>query len=156
MSAWWQMHRALAEHFEVPVDHALAAGFSSDRLGYAFGSGYQCAGVAMFPAMDGGSLGAFCATGSGGVHPRAIETGRAMLEPVEEAGGATEYTVVHSKVGDEWLMASVRDRLLETPANVRSAADLEWLVGDWIAEEHGVQTESTCRWIAPLTMIPVP
>jgi acyl-CoA dehydrogenase len=51
-------------------------------LGYAFGSGYQCAGAAMFamaqgsPFFDAGpaALAAFCATESGGVQPRAIET----------------------------------------------------------------------------------
>ena len=45
-------------------------------------------------------------------------------------------------------MASVRDTWIETPASVRSAADLEWLIGTWGAEEHGVQTESVCRWVA--------
>jgi acyl-CoA dehydrogenase len=74
LEAWWSAHRSLAKRFASPVDHAFAAGFSADRLGYAFGSGYQCAGVAMFPAARGNRLTAFCATESGGVHPRAIET----------------------------------------------------------------------------------
>ena len=30
----------------------------------------------------------------------------------------------------------------------QNAADLEWLVGTWVAEEHGVKTESVCRWVA--------
>jgi len=74
LEAWWQAHRALAGRFDTAVDHAFAAGFSADRLGYAFGSGYQCAGAAMFAVAQGDRLTAFCATESGGVHPRAIET----------------------------------------------------------------------------------
>ena len=30
----------------------------------------------------------------------------------------------------------------------QNAADLEWLVGTWVAEEHGVKTESVCSWVA--------
>ena len=44
-------------------------------------------------------------------------------------------------------MASVRDALIETPAAVSSAADLEWLVGTWVAEENGIKTESVCNWV---------
>jgi hypothetical protein len=45
-------------------------------------------------------------------------------------------------------MASVRDTHVETVSAFRNVADLEWLIGAWKAEEHGVKTESTCRWIA--------
>jgi len=75
----------------------------------------------------------------------AIEDGRAVLTP--GAAGVSRYTVVHAKVDGKWLMASVRDTRIEAPAAVRSAADLEWLIGTWRAEEHGVQMESVCRWV---------
>ena len=45
-------------------------------------------------------------------------------------------------------MASVRDTFVETPPAVSNAADLNWLIGTWEAEEHGVKTVSTCRWVA--------
>ena len=78
----------------------------------------------------------------------AIEDGRAAADPPSGgAAGFTKYTVIHVKVNDKWLMASVRDALIETPAAVASAADLEWLVGTWIAEENGVKTESVCSWV---------
>lgn len=78
----------------------------------------------------------------------AIEDGRAAVEsPSGGASPLTGYMVVHAKVGDQWLMASVRDALIEAPAAVSSAADLEWLVGTWSAEEHGVKTESVFRWV---------
>ena len=77
----------------------------------------------------------------------AIEDGRAVVEPAPTgAVGVSSYTAVHVKVDGKWLMASVRDTWIETPASVRSASDLEWLIGTWSAEEHGVQTESVCRW----------
>ena len=79
----------------------------------------------------------------------AIEEGRAVVEPAPAgAAGISKYTAVHSKVDGKWLMASVRDTWIEAPAAIRSAADLEWLIGTWVAEEHGVQTESACRWVA--------
>ena len=70
------------------------------------------------------------------------------LEPAsDDAAGMSRYTAVHANVGGKWLMASVRDTWIEPPAAVRSAADLEWLIGTWTAEEHGVQTESAFRWV---------
>ncbi len=79
----------------------------------------------------------------------AIEDGRAVLEPPPEGiPGFSRYTAVHVKVDGKWRMASVRDTHIETPSAFRNVADLEWLIGTWIAEEHGVTTESTCRWIA--------
>lgn len=77
----------------------------------------------------------------------AIEDGRASVKSGSGvAGGVSRYTVVHAKADGKWLMASVRDTAIVVPAAVRSAADLEWLIGTWVAEEHGVQTESVCRW----------
>ena len=78
----------------------------------------------------------------------AIEDGRAVAAPAPAgAPGISKYTAVHVKVDGKWLMASVRDTWIEAPAAISSAADLEWLVGTWVAEEHGVKTESVCRWV---------
>lgn len=79
----------------------------------------------------------------------AIEDGRAVVEPSPTGVlGVSEYTAVHVRNGGQWLMASVRDSWTETPVAVRSAADLQWLIGTWSAEERGVRTESVCRWVA--------
>ncbi len=78
----------------------------------------------------------------------AIEDGRAAAEPLPaDAAGSSQYTATHVKVDGKWLMASVRDALIETPATVSSAADLEWLVGTWIAEEHGIKSVSVVNWV---------
>lgn len=79
----------------------------------------------------------------------AIEDGHAVVEPTPAgADGVSQYTVVHAKVEGKWLMASVRDTWIEAPVEERTAADLEFLIGTWVAEERGVQTVSECRWVA--------
>lgn len=78
----------------------------------------------------------------------AIEDGHAFLDPAPAGSPATgAYTVVHVKVDGKWLMSSVRDREVETPSTYSQLAALEWLVGDWEAEEHGATAHVTCRWI---------
>lgn len=79
----------------------------------------------------------------------AIEDGRAaVVTPAGDSTGSSKYTVVHVKVDETWKMASVRDAMIQPPRSVISAADLEWLIGTWKAEEHGVTTLSVCRWVA--------
>ena len=79
----------------------------------------------------------------------AIENGRAVLEPAPAgAPGISNYTAVHVKVDGKWLMASVRDTWVETLSAHQNVADLEWLIGVWIAEEYGVKNKSVCRWVA--------
>lgn len=79
----------------------------------------------------------------------AIEDGHAVTSPTVAAGaaGSSRYTVTHVKVGGKWLMASVRDAPVEISATARSAADLNWLVGTWVAEERGVKTKTVVRWV---------
>ncbi|HEX5105750.1 MAG TPA: SgcJ/EcaC family oxidoreductase [Pirellulaceae bacterium] len=78
----------------------------------------------------------------------AIEDGRAFLEPAPGAPAISKYTAAHVKIGSQWLMATVRDSRIELPSGYSKVADLEWLIGQWIAEEHGTKTESHCRWVA--------
>ena len=79
----------------------------------------------------------------------AIEDGRAFVDPpFSGPAGYGKYTAVHVKVGDKWLMSTVRDTRVDTPSGYEKVADLEWLIGTWTAEEHGAKTVSTCRWVA--------
>ena len=79
----------------------------------------------------------------------AIEDGRAVVDPAPPgAPGVSKYTAVHAKVDGKWLMASVRDTWIEAQVSRQSVADLAWLIGTWVAEEHGVKNESVCRWVA--------
>ena len=79
----------------------------------------------------------------------AIENGHSFVEPAPVgAPEVSQYTAVHVKVDGKWLMASVRDTVVETPSTYSNIADLEWLIGTWVAEEHGTKIESVCRWVA--------
>lgn len=79
----------------------------------------------------------------------AIEDGRCFVEPPPAGPPAIgQYTVVHVKVDGKWRMSTVRDRRVATPSAYGKLADLEWLIGAWTAEEHGVKSESVCRWVA--------
>ncbi len=79
----------------------------------------------------------------------AIEDGRAVVSPAPSgAAGVSNYTAVHAKIDGQWRMASVRDTWVEATTTRESTGDLEFLIGDWVAEEHGVQMHSVCRWVA--------
>ena len=70
----------------------------------------------------------------------AIEDGRAMLDPAPPGSPASsKYTVVHVKVDGQWLMSTVRDARVEATSGWHNISDLEWLIGTWVAEEHGVK-----------------
>lgn len=78
----------------------------------------------------------------------AIEDGQSIVElGPSGASNATKYTAVHVKAEGKWLLASVRESLVDTSSPSDDLADLEWLIGDWTAEENGARTESKCRWI---------
>ena len=78
----------------------------------------------------------------------AIEDGQAVVEPAPAgAFGISKYTAVHVKVDGKWLLASVRETLVDTSSPSDDLNDLEWLIGDWTAEENGARTDSKCRWI---------
>ncbi len=78
----------------------------------------------------------------------AIEDGQAVVEASPNAAAEiSKYTAVHVKLEGKWMLASVRDTGIDTYAPSDDLADLEWLIGDWTAEENGARTESKCRWI---------
>jgi uncharacterized protein (TIGR02246 family) len=78
----------------------------------------------------------------------AIEDGQSIVEPSPNAPAeVSKYTAVHVKVDGKWLLASVRDAGVDTSSPSDDLADLDWLIGEWTAEENGARTESKCRWI---------
>jgi uncharacterized protein (TIGR02246 family) len=84
----------------------------------------------------------------------AIEDGVATLDPAPPGAPATgQYSVVHVKEDGKWKMATVRDRHIEAPTTYHHLAELEWLIGDWQAEEHGVKLEMKCRWLGNKSFI---
>lgn len=83
----------------------------------------------------------------------AIEDGRAVSSAQLGAPAMSKYSVVHVKVDGKWLMSTVRDTRVELPSTYSQLEDFEWLIGNWVAEEHGTKTEYVCRWVANKSFI---
>ena len=84
----------------------------------------------------------------------AIEDGHSVVEAAADgAPGIGTYTVVHVKVDGKWQMASVRVGLVETSLAQQNFADLDWLVGTWVAEDRGNKNESVCRWVSDQSFV---
>lgn len=79
----------------------------------------------------------------------AIEEGHTTLvaDGKSEVSSA-RYTAIHAKVGDRWLMASVRDESVAADPAASQLQDLAWLIGSWSAEQNGGRIVVECRWLA--------
>jgi uncharacterized protein (TIGR02246 family) len=79
----------------------------------------------------------------------AIEEGTASVSDSSNGPpSSSDYTALHVKQGDKWLMLIVRDS--ETP-NVefdRDLKELAWMVGDWTASSDKAKIELKCTWMA--------
>src|SRR5689334_9694851 len=74
LDRFWAATRTDREKFTLPIDAAVAGGFSADRLAYAFASGYEAALHALVTQLDRPLVASFCVTEEAGNHPRAIQT----------------------------------------------------------------------------------
>ncbi|HQX51107.1 MAG TPA: nuclear transport factor 2 family protein [Planctomycetaceae bacterium] len=84
----------------------------------------------------------------------AIEDGSSALEMADSSIAAMgQYTAIHVKVDGKWKMSSVRDSSIEPPLAQRNLADLDWLIGTWIAEDRGNVNESDFRWVADQSFV---
>lgn len=93
LDAWWGATAPARVAHDSTLERALVGGALSDRLGFAFASGYAEALQALVPALAG-ELSALCATETGGNHPRAIAT---RLEP-----DGARYRVTGTKTWATW------------------------------------------------------
>jgi uncharacterized protein (TIGR02246 family) len=79
----------------------------------------------------------------------AIEEGTASVS--ESANGppsATDYTALHVKQGDKWLMMMVRDSETPTVQFDKDLKEIEWMVGEWNAVSAEAKISLKCEWIA--------
>lgn len=83
MAEWQERHRAATRDATLPIEEAIVGGFSADRLGYAFASGYAAALHHLFPDLPRDRIASLCVTERAGAAPRAIE---AQLSPHGERG----------------------------------------------------------------------
>lgn len=70
-AAWWAAHAAA--DFSSPFEAALLGGLRTDRLAFAFASGYEAALASMLTAPIASPC-ALCATEDGPPHPKHLET----------------------------------------------------------------------------------
>ena len=78
----------------------------------------------------------------------AIEDG--VTEVIPPDGGPpsrARYTIVHVKRDGQWLLSNVRDAPYSPPSNYENLRGLEWVVGDWAAEDDkGVGERLSLSW----------
>ena len=103
---WWTSHLEWTSRFSAPADAALAAGFSADRLAYAFASGYQAALRALVAGLPREHRSALCATESGGGHPSAIQTRLVRSDEGALSLEGTKTFVTLGTAADELLVVA--------------------------------------------------
>ncbi len=79
----------------------------------------------------------------------ALEDGSATVSTASGiAMNSGNYSVVHAKRDGKWLMWSVRETAPDEPAGQAVLDKLGWMIGDWTAENKGVEFHLACHWIA--------
>ena len=77
----------------------------------------------------------------------AVEDGVATISPpVEGRPVAGRYTATHVHQDGKWLLASVREWLIEPETNYSKLQPLEWLIGRWVGTAPDRTTETTFEW----------
>jgi uncharacterized protein (TIGR02246 family) len=78
----------------------------------------------------------------------AIEDGTTAV--ISADGGPpsrARYTIVHVKKDGQWLLSNVRDAPFAPPSNYANFKGLEWIIGDWSAEnDKGESEKLTFSW----------
>jgi hypothetical protein len=95
VDAWWRVWLALAPVDDRAASLAVAGGYASDRVGWAFASGYQAALRALLPGLPRDTLAALCVTEASGNRPRDIRTTIApQPDGVLRIDGAKRWTTL--------------------------------------------------------------
>ncbi len=97
VAAWWPRHRETAAVWRNPMDRAIVGGFSADRLGWAFASGYQAALHALFPEVPEDRIAALCVTEADGNSPKAIKSALRREGNEWILNGAKRWTTLGSE-----------------------------------------------------------
>jgi acyl-CoA dehydrogenase len=74
VAQWWPQHLEIAAAAGDHFSRAVLGGFASDRVGWAFASGYQAALRALFTDAPGERICALCVTEADGNSPKAIKS----------------------------------------------------------------------------------
>src|SRR5262249_50842848 len=78
----------------------------------------------------------------------AVEDGETSgISPEGTPPSRARFTIVHVKRDGQWLLSSVRDAPFAPPSNYENLRGLEWIVGDWAAEdEKGIGEQLSVSW----------
>lgn len=91
---WKKVFDRNASEWTETLEIAVVGGFVSDRVSYAFASGYESAIRHMVPDLPRGAVVAFCVTEEGGGHPKAIES---TLKETDDVSGKKRWILNGSK-----------------------------------------------------------
>lgn len=77
----------------------------------------------------------------------AVEQGTAQVVGADSVPELTEYSAVHVKQGDKWLLDRVTEKVrVEIPTHYEQLKPLAWLIGSWVDEDAEARVEGTCQW----------
>ncbi len=77
----------------------------------------------------------------------AVEEGTAQVVGTNSEPEISEYSAVHVKQGDKWLLDRVTEKeSITTPSHYEQLKPLEWLIGSWVDEDDEARVETTCQW----------
>jgi uncharacterized protein (TIGR02246 family) len=77
----------------------------------------------------------------------AVEQGIATVIPKDGDPEVSEYSAVHVKHGDKWLMDRVTEKEpASTPSHYEQLKSLDGLIGTWVDEDDEARIETTCQW----------
>lgn len=92
---WKKIFDKEASAWSETLEMAVVGGFISDRVSYAFVSGYESAIRHMFPKLPKEAVVAFCVTEEGGGHPKAIQS--TLMKTDELSDGEKKWVLNGSK-----------------------------------------------------------
>jgi uncharacterized protein (TIGR02246 family) len=77
----------------------------------------------------------------------AVEHGVAKVSGGEGEPEISEYSAVHVRHGDKWVMDRVTEKEPVTvPSHYEQLKPLTWLVGTWVDQDDQARVETTCQW----------
>jgi len=123
--SWKSIREKYCSQWEHPIDQAILGGFYSDRIAFAFLSGYQAAIQHLIPRVPITKISAFCISEKDGNHPRAIKTRLAQTDGQWFITGEKNY-VACAKEADILILGTSlgtgengtnQIKMVEVPAN---------------------------------------
>lgn len=77
----------------------------------------------------------------------AVEEGIAHVKTANGEPDVTEYSAVHVRHGNKWLLDRVTENEeIEAVSHYEQLKPLEWLIGTWVDEDEEARVETTCQW----------